>query len=390
VIPEPPLDAPDEEWLVWGDAMQQIGDPRGELIALANTPQFAPYVKHHADALFGREVGRYVRKNTMRVTWNRARVDVMEVRIDEAANGPQMFADLIQSPIAPQMRGLAIVGVPPAQTGRDEKVLDLTTTLGWFREMDLPKNWTSLSLIDDRARDAKYMITRDFQPEPNIVVFGPLPTLWPALAHLEELRVVVADPAQIQFGTIRLPELRAFALDCLYWTDGTGALLAQAEWPKLSSIALRFVEDFTINNPDDRHAYRPVYRWEHDERDDPFASRARDYVDRGDDLRALFEALQRLPLQRLALTSFNDASLVLDMLEQHELPHLRELDLSDGALDANAAERLGNNPLLLQLQRLVLERVAAPTAAAFVGLAATVVHSHATNPPTYRYVVGWE
>ncbi len=38
MIAEPSLDAPDEDWVVWADAMRQLGDPRGELVALAHHP----------------------------------------------------------------------------------------------------------------------------------------------------------------------------------------------------------------------------------------------------------------------------------------------------------------------------------------------------------------
>ena len=392
VIDEPPLDAPDEEWLVWADAMQQIGDPRGELIALEPHPaRHAAHVKQHADALFGRTVGRYVRKGDMRVTWRRARVDIVEVRIDEHANGAQMFADLIGSPIAPQMRGLAIAAVAPAESrGRNLPALDLTTPIGWFREMEIPRNWTSLALIDDRARAAEYMITRDFQPEPNLVDLGPLATLWPSVAHLEELRIVVADTTPLQLGTIRLPELRAFTLHSLYWAEGLGALLANAQWPKLASLELRLVDDFTINDPDDAKAYMRVYGRDDNGRDDVAFSRPRERLDWRGELEPLAASLEKLPLERLALTSAHDVDIVLEMLESHAMPHLRELDLSDGAFDTKDAERLANNPLVLQLRRLVLERVAAPSAKALAGLAAEVVHSCAPNRPTYRYVVGWE
>ena len=391
MIAEPPLDAPDEEWLVWADAMQQIGDPRGELIALAGHPTFDAYVKRHADSLLGRTIGRYLRKGDMRVSWRRARVAEVEVRIGNKSNGPQLLADLIDSPIASQMRGIAIVGVPASEIrDRQEGVLDLGTTLGWFREMAIPKTWTSLALIDDRARAVEYMITRDFHPEPNLVVFGPLAGLWPAVSHLEELRIVVADTAQIQFATIRLPELRSFTLHSLYWSDGLGQLLANAEWPKLAALDLRLVDDFTINNPDDAKAYRPVYRSERDERDPIDQSRPRERHDWEPELAPLFESLEQLPLERLALTSFYDASTIVGLLELYELRRLVELDLSDSALDDEQAARLAANPLLLQLRTLVVERVTAHSAKAFASLGATVVHSFARNRPTYRYVVGWE
>lgn len=391
---EPPLDAPDEEWSVWSDAMQQAGDPRGALIALADHPEkLAGHVKRHADELLGRTLGRYLRKGDIAVTWRRARPDVVEVRIADPARGPQQLADVVAAPIAPLMRGIAIAGVPQHQVrGAAIRPIDLTETLGWFREMKIPRNWTSLALIDDRARAVTHMITRDFRPEPNLVVFGQLAGLWSALPQLEDLALVVADTGQIQFTTIALPELRSFALDCLYWEMGTGALLARAQWPKLTSLAVRLVEDFTINDPDDSTAYCPVFTHEPDGTDDPFASQPRDWSndERASDLEALFASFAPLALDQLAVRSFANADLVLGLLERHPLHALAALDLSDSALDADALSRLANNPLMLQLRRLVLERIAAPSPKPLSGRGVEVVHSHAPRAPTYRYVVSWE
>lgn len=387
MIVEPPLDAPDEDWVVWADAMQQLGDPRGELIAFANRPDLlAKHVKRYADRLLGPTLGRLARKGTLRTTWRRAQPDIVELRLDDKSNGPELLAQLIQSEVATRMRGLAIAAVPPR-----DGLLDLSQTLGWFREMEIPRSWTSLALVDDRARAVDHMITRDFQPEPNLVDFGPLGTLWPAVPHLEELTLVVADPAQVRLAPLRLPELRSFTLHCLYWTEGTGAFLANAAWPKLANVELRLVEDFTLNEPSDKRAYRPVYDQETPDTTDAFECYARDgYTNRAGDLEPLFESFEALPLERLAVTSFNDGDLVLGLLERHRFPSLVELDLSDSAISAAELERLANNPLLLQLDRLVLERVAAPTAKAFAGLDLDVRHSCSPRAPSHRYIVAWE
>lgn len=383
MIPEPPLDAPDEEWLVWSDAMQQAGDPRGHLIALAGHPELlAKHVAKYSNQLFGPAIGRQYRKGVVDVTWRRARPDVVELKLEEKVNGPQVLSELISSPIATSMRALSIAAVPPGQ-----RQLDITSVIEWFRGVELPRTWTSLAFVDARARAVDHMLTRDFAPEPNLVIFGPLGTLWPTLQHLEELTLVVADPAQVEFGRIDLPELRAFTLHCLYWTDGTGQRLAEARWPNLRSLDLRLVEDFTINDPSDQKAYRSVYN-HGSGTDDPFHSSARDYVARVDDLEPLFTSLEEVPLERLAVTSFNDANLVLELLEHHPFLALTHLDLSDSALAVGDLERLANNPLLLQLRELVLERITAPTAKAL--RAFPVRHSCNPRAPSYRYVVGWE
>ena len=382
MIAEPPLDAPDEEWLVWADAMQQVGDPRGELIALGYRDA---YVRKHGEALFGPVLGRHVRKGDIRVTrWRRCYADELELRIADAALGPQLVVDVLRSPAAATMRGLSIAGLAsPRGDG-----VDLSATLGWLRESELPRTLTSLALVDDRARSVDHLISRNYGPGPNLVVFGPLAELWQAFAHLEELRMVVADPGQIQYQFIRLPALRAFTLHALCWVEGLGDMLANARWPQLSSLELRLTEGTIANNPNDARAYRSVYHYDRQrESFDGTPLPSNWHIE----LETLFESLAALPLERLALTSFWNASEVLSLLEDFPLPaSLVELDLSDSAFDRADAERLANNPLMLQLRRLVLERVKLPSPRALVGVGPEVVHSCAPAAPTYRYIVGME
>jgi hypothetical protein len=379
-ITEPPLDAPDEDWLVWADAMQQVGDPRGELLALGHP---TPFIKQHGEALFGRVIGRHVRKGALVVTqWRRCYADEIELRIDDAAAGPQLVLDLAAAAL-PNLRGVSIAGIGE---------VNLMQTLGWFRETALAKSITSLRLVDDRARAVQHLVSRDFEPGPNLVDFGPIGSLWYEIPQLEHLTLEVADPSNISLGELRLPALRSFTLRALHWGEGLGDFLANRTrfWPHLRSLELRLVESFLQNNPDDERAYRPVYKYER-ARDpihldqQPMQSRWRE------ELPPLFDAIERLSLERLALTSWADNYAFMDAFMRATFPPtLVELDLSDSAIDAVGASRLADHAVMLQLKRLVLERVKLGSTKALQGFGTDIVHSCAPAAPPYRYITGME
>ena len=378
MIAEPPLDAPDEEWLVWADAMQQIGDPRGELLALGYS---SPYVKHHAETLFGRVIGRHIRKGDLVVTkWRRCYADELELRIDTAAEGPQLVVDLANAAL-PHLRGVSIAGIGE---------IDLSTTLGWFRESALAKSITSLQLVDDRARAVQHLVSRNYEPGPNLVDFGPLAPLWHEVPQLEHLVMYVADPGQVRFQRPKLPALRSFALRALAWVEGLADLIANAQWPELRALELRLVESYLENNPDDVHAYRPVYRYTREREPvggvaPPMNSPWRV------ELAPLFDAIAELPLERLALTSWADNYAFMDAFVQFVPPaSLVELDFSDSAIDHVGASRLADHVVMLQLKRLVLERVRLASPKALEGFDVDIRHSHAPSAPAYRYVTGME
>ena len=348
MIEEPPLDAPDEDWLVWADAMQQIGDPRGELLALGHDPA---YVRAHAPALFGRTLGYHLRDDHVRITkWRRYLPDEIELRISDGAWGPQLVVETASAERMRAVRGVTIAGVP-----RNEPI-SLAQTLGWFRESSLARRLTSLALVDDSARDMKILRSPDAEPGPNRVHFGALGELWFACPQLEHLKLVVADPAQIQFQVIRLPALRSVTLHPLAWVEGLAEMLANSRWPQLVSFETRVVESFFGEQP-------------------PAAA---------PDLRPLFAGFRGLALERLALTSFYrwDPREILGA----ELPALRDLDLSDSTFDMERAHAFAAHPLVRQLRRLVLENVWLESAAMFDGV--EVIHSHLASAPTHRHVIG--
>jgi hypothetical protein len=382
VIAEPDLDAPDDDWLVWADAAQQEGDPRGELVALSLEGKLGDgFVRKHGERLVGRTLGRHVRRGDCRITrWRRCYPDEVELRIDDAAKGPQLVVDLLSAPCAERLRGLAIAGVA---TSNRTAELDLSTTLGWFRESQLPPDLASFALIDDRAREVDHLVSRDFRPGPNLVRFGSLAELWPVLDRIEHFKLVVADPGQVQFCTIRLPVARSFTLHSLCWAEGLSNMLANAVWPRLAALELTLSEPQVANDPDDSRAYRVVHRVDHRRA----AAFGEPHPNHWMELAPL---LERVPqLERLALRSFANSS-VLDLLDDAELPALVELDLSDSSFDRFDAERFARSPLAHRLRRLVLERVRLATPRHLASLPCEIVHSCAPAAPTYRYVVSRE
>jgi hypothetical protein len=350
VISEPQLDAPDEDWLVWADAMQQIGDPRGELLALGHADA---YVRAHADALLGRTLGRHLRDDHLRITkWRRYLPEEIEMRIGAAAWGPQLVVEVASAERMRALRGVTIAGVP-----RNEPI-SLAQTLGWFRESSLAPTVTSLALVDDHARAMTQLHSETDEPPPNLVHFGPLGELWLACPQLEHLKLVVADPGQIQFQVIRLPALRSFTLHQLAWVEGLADMLANSRWPQLTSFETRLVDIF-------HGRVLPA----------PYP-----------DVQPLLRSFHRLPLERLALTSWQMWDPV-EILEA-ELPALVEVDLSDSNFGERHAERFVVDPLMRQLRRIILEGVRLRSPALLEAAGPEIVHSYSEMSPTYRHVVG--
>jgi hypothetical protein len=342
VIAEPSLDAPDEDWLVWADAMQQIGDPRGELIALGHPDA---YIAKHADALLGRSLARHLRKDQVRVSrWRRCYPDEIEIRIGDVNEGPELVSNVFNAPRAARMRSLVVAGVPRDLHSEHPRPVDLAWAIEWICRRDLcplPPELRELSLVDDRARDVDLLLSRDWNPDTNLVDFGPLISIYQQLPHLEALTVVTADPGQVRFTPIRLPNLRSFTLRCLRWSPGLGPFLANAQWPQLRLLDLCLVESFIDEEPDDTGAYAPI--WTTDRaRHIPSPQK----LERDLELEPLFDSLARLPLERLVLRSFDSADAVVDALLAADLPEtLVEIVLADCTLDAAHLEILASLPI---------------------------------------------
>lgn len=393
----PDADAPDADWLVYADALQQENDPRGALIALGAAGRIEErdrYVREHAESLFGAAIteswDRY------RFTWRHSLIDA-EVRVERGDDAAARLTALLDSRMADGIVSLAIVGVAMPERGEPvdvEPAIDALTARG------LPPACGKLALVDERARTSRWLISRDWDPPPNLVHFGQLGALFDAVPALEELTLVVADAGQLELGKITLPELRAFRLECLSWPeqgDALAAQLANASWPKLSVFEARIPGSHTSNRPDDADAYAIVYddpENDGDEFDDPALSDVPEHPDWAAVLRPLLRRFPALPLERLALTSCDGPhSLLPGLFDAGLPPTLRELDLSDGWInDIAGGMMLKNAAFFAPLKTLILRGVPMSDAMAkqLASMGPTIVHSTAADAPRYRYVVGQE
>ncbi|MDF2695708.1 MAG: hypothetical protein K0S65_4091 [Labilithrix sp.] len=387
----PSLDAPTADWLVYADALQEARDPRGELIVLneaasggASVTERDAFVNQNAEALLG---GAGARIDAYRLKWRFCFVESAEVVVRTGDDAKQLVADLLASPAAAHVREIALVGVQP---------IDLTGAMELLAAK-LPASCRSVAFIDERASKTTRLVSRDFDPDANLVTLGSLEPFW-NLPQLERVHASVADGQAIELGTVNAPNLRSFVFHSLRYAGSYGdpspvtAPLAGAVWPKLESFELRLPETWVANVPDDADAYVPVYSG-NDEWEDRM-DEAEDGENEGvnwQELDPLLRQLAKSPLKRLALTSFDSADSLLGMLAAAGLPAtLEELDLSDSSV-ASADWFLANKALLAPLKRLVLERTSLSDddAKKLAGLGPEIVHSSGGGA-RYRFVVGCE
>lgn len=392
---DPPApDAPAAEWLVYGDALQEAGNFRGELIGLAHGVEegrveravLDAYVRQHWPKLFGKcppDTDAYD------FTWRFCMVRAATVRVRRG--DPDPIAPLLNKPALAALESITLRGIVD-ETDRRWRPLDLTSHVRQLAER-APPACRSFAFVDDRAARAATLVSIEYSPDVNRVKLGPLAPLWPR-AHA--LSLDVADPFQLDLGTIDAPELRSFALRSLRFAgafrETLAPRLATARWPRLESLELRLTETWEAAVPLERDPYVRHYSGNPTYADDtPEEGRLRPA-----DWSALVPVLRTLeacPLRRLALTSFASSRSLLEALAAARLPpSLEELDLSDSALgDGDADWLLAHRGLFPGLRRLVVERTRLTSAGAarLDALGATVVHS-AADAPRYRYVVGQE
>ena len=385
-IARPSFDSPASEWLVYGDALQEASDVRGELVGLSNAVEEGrteaglrdAYVQRYATQLLGRAAD-HLAHYTLR--WRFSELSSVEIRIGPDDDGPALVRAILEAPTAELLTDVTLAGVP-----------DGTRRVDLSPAMDLlggAKQVTTLGLVDDRARSSRMLVSRDFEPGENLVTFG---SIKPFVDRLVGLTFDVADSyALTDLENFSAPELRSFALRNLHFCDYDDAQamtsrLATAKWPKLESFELRLVETWVANVPDEVDVYIPVYSAEdYDGRDD---------VDEGEnegvnwsrDLPAVLKTLEGAPLQRLALTSFNSSDQVLEALEASGLlSTIKILDLSDADLHDRHVEWLAEHTA--NLEQLVIERVSIEDATKLPNAR----HSQREGSgPSYRYVVGQE
>lgn len=395
-VAEPAHDASAAEWGVYADALQESGDPRGELVALnlAVAAGMSPadrdaYVTKHAQALFGAAA---VHRAAYRVTsWIGCLADAVEIRITSGDDARAVTSAFLACPLATGTRELALIGAAVGSA-----VLDLAPAVEELFEARPPR-CTTFAFVDERAANTTRLSSRNFDPPENLVTFGNLDVVWP---HAERVRIVCADSHQLALGPIVAPALRSLTLHCLRYGTSYGepsphnAALATARWPQLRELELRLPEEFATNIVADDDSYNPQYAGDED-----FADRMDEADADGESYEAtewaqlagVLANLQQVPLERLALTGFSSFEQLLETLQAAGLPAtLVELDLSESSV-SSAEWFLENKAMFARLGRLVLRdvRMTSEEAATLAGLGPEIVHSEGDGP-RYRYVVGSE
>lgn len=395
-IAQPSHDAPASEWTVYADALQEANDPRGELIALnlAVASGMSPadrdaHVAKHRDALFGPAAAHF---DNLRIRWVGCIADEVDVRILPGSDAAAVMTAVLAAPVVQGTRAVSVVGVSENRGAVNAAPAIGALIEGW------PEHARSLSLIDERAGQTTMLASRDYEPPENLVTFGDLGGIWKL--PLEAVRFVVADAHQLQLGTIAAPQLRSFSLHCLrYGTsyDGDAALsavLAGASWPALRSFELHLPEEYVANIIADEHAYIPYYFGDED-----YEDRMDEAEDEGENvegtnwaqLRGLFDNLAKLPVERIALGSFDSASSLLETLQAAGLPKtLVELDLSESSV-RSPDWFVANKAMFHGVKRLVLRNVpmSEDDAKQLADLGPVLEHSDGAGAK-YRYVVGSE
>lgn len=406
----PSIDAPAADWLVYGDSLQQSGDPRGELIGLSHAVAEGKitadvrdaYVKEHAAALLG-DAAAFL--DSYRFDWRFC--IPLAVTVPIGANDGDRHLALLGTPIASELRAITLVGHTDARAP-----VSLEPAMKAL-ELRRPPALRSFTFVDDRASKASMLVSFDFSPRPNLVTLG---SLLPFFAFAEELHLDVADSYQLDLSPMDAPELRAFTLNNLRFGDYDSAStmlgrLAEANLPKLERYAVRLTETWTANIPAEDNPYLPIYSERYAARaaeaeedledgEEPGPNRYETEADTGDtegvdwngELDDLLEVLRGCPLKHLALTGFTSSRALVEALDRLGFaPTLETLGLSDSALDDSDATWIAGHPAKFAgLSRIVVERTNLTDAGAqtLKKLGPEIVHSHADA--VYRYVVGSE
>ncbi len=391
----PAFDAPASDWLVYADSLQQAGNPLGELITLNHAVDSGKkaaaerdaFVREKAAALLG-ESGKHA--GVLRLGWKLGWIDSFELVAKTSADLEALKA--LAGPLAANVRKLVLAGDPEGETR-----VEFAAAIADLAKIPAPKSIVELELVDKRAERSSSLISRDYSAPDNLVAFQELGPLWPLFPQLRTFRICVADIAQVGFGAIDAPELREFRLECLTW-GGFGSLqghareISEAKWPKLEALELRMPETWTYSAPDDEGGYVRPYAdgdYEEYEGDEGYHEPA----NMTEEIGAVLRSLPKTSIKRLALTSVDSGTQLLEALQACGLPpSLKELDLSHSNLgEAEARWIVDHSALFAKLERLVLKStpMSGKDAQLLSKLGPKLEHSEGSGP-SHRYLVGME
>ncbi len=234
VILEDPLDP--DAWLVYGDWLEEAGDPRGELVAVQarhardpGNPELLAaqraLFRRHGDALLD-GLHEYLSPRgrlgpLFRLSWEygfiwTANVTAVGHSIDQFASG---LRALLAHPSARFLNVLAL-GAPPENDWR--RVISILGETG-----DRPLR---ILLLGDRAPASP-------DPRPAFSPIGDLSTLWPALPRL---RCLELRGGAVTVGRIELPELRELVIETSALQREAVRSLCSRRWRHLEKLELWF------------------------------------------------------------------------------------------------------------------------------------------------------
>lgn len=396
-IDRPADDAAPEAWLVYADALQAEDDPLGALIVLnhgvANGEAPArrdAHLAQHAAAILGPLAPHLA---SIDIAWRFAVPEVVSVRVGPHDDAEALVSALFASPLAAAMRRLRLVGLTPA----DSDTVHLSDGVRAIAQQ-LPPSCPAVELVDERARNARIIVSSEYSPGQNLVSFGPLAELL-AVPHLRELRIHTADAEQLELAAGDAPGIESFTLLPLRWPteyQGSSQLtrsLAEMRWPSLRELALRLPETFTYAWPiqDGAYVVDDRYLEENDEYDGDESGYSD--TDWPAELGPLLAALQDSGLERLSLTGFASSRGVLQAIAAAGLPaRLKHLDLGGSNVDGEDVAWMleaAHRPLFAALETLDLRGTLVRDPAPLAGLGPEVLHQPGVGS-IYEFSVGME
>lgn len=373
----PAFDAPGNDWLVYADWLQQQGQPLGTVIALdhARDASRDAFVEENWTKILGD-----LPRESYAVDWQYGLVKSATIRI--TATSPDLLGPLAAHPLFGELRSIEL---------RAMGTVDLAPYMS--RVLEAFPHATSFAFIDDTAANSDMLVSRDFEPDQNLVQFGSFAPFWP---RAEAMRIECADAAQLPLEPIVAAKLRSFVFRALRIAgfeeveEVIAGWLNAAQFPALEEFEMRCTEEWTANVPAEVNPYVAIYSApDYDGRDD---------TDEGDtetvdwaQLGPLFGTLAKCPLRRLALTSVHSMNTLIPALAEAGLaPTLRELDFTDAVL-TSAGDLLENAGTFANLEAIVLDATPLPAdeLARLRTLGPKIVHSEGPGA-RYRYVVGQE
>jgi uncharacterized protein (TIGR02996 family) len=234
VILEDPLDP--DAWLVYGDWLEEAGDPRGELVAVqaqhARDPgnpellaaQRELFARHGDTLLEGLHdfiTPQPGRGPLIRLSWEfgfiwTANVKASGNSVDHFVTG---LRALLAHPSARFLHALAL-GAPPENAWH--RVMPVLTEQG-----DRPFR---ILFLGDSS-------TSSPDPRPAFAPLGDLSSLWPSLPHV---RCLELRGGAMTIGRMNLPNLHELVIETSALQRSTVRSLAPGNWPHLEKLELWF------------------------------------------------------------------------------------------------------------------------------------------------------